>query len=248
MKTSSPPRLGFGNMGLHSCRYLHRERAKCVGMMERDVSIVNREDGIDPKELEDYKLNNGGSIKGFPGAQEMTENLLTAECDILIPAAGEKQITAEIAEQIQAKVVAEGANGPTTIAAEKILMDRNIMVIPDLFANAGGVTVSYFEWLKNLNHVSYGRLTWKHEEDSNNHLLDSVQRSLEAKFSGGRAGSIPITATPAFSTRIAGASEKDIVNSGLEYTMERSAKQIMQAVREYNLGLDLRTAAYVCAL
>lgn len=96
---------GFGNVGLHSCRYLHREGAKCVGVMERDVSIVNREDGIDPKELEDYKLNNGGSIKGFPGAQETTENLLTAECDILIPAAGEKQITAEIAEQIQAKVL-----------------------------------------------------------------------------------------------------------------------------------------------
>ncbi len=96
---------GFGNVGLHSCRYLHREGAKCVGVMERDVSIVNREDGIDSKELEDYKLNNGGSIKGFPGAQETTENLLTAECDILIPAVGEKQITAEIAEQIQAKVL-----------------------------------------------------------------------------------------------------------------------------------------------
>lgn len=95
---------GFGNVGLHSCRYLHREGAKLIGVMERDVSIINREDGIDPKELEDYKLGNGGSIKGFPGAQETEENLLTAECDILIPAAGEKQITAEIAEQVQAKV------------------------------------------------------------------------------------------------------------------------------------------------
>lgn len=238
---------GFGNVGLHSCRYLHREGAKLVGVMEKDGSIINREDGIDPKELEDYKLE-AGTIVGFPKAEATDENLLTAECDILIPAAGEQQITGEIAKQLRAKVIAEGANGPTTIAAEKILRDKNVLVIPDLFANAGGVTVSYFEWLKNLNHVSYGRLTWKYEKESNYFLLDSVQKSLESKFSGGKPDTIPITPTHDFATRIAGASEKDIVNSGLEYTMERSAKQIMTAVREYNLGLDLRTAAYVCAL
>lgn len=238
---------GFGNVGLHSCRYLHREGAKLVGVMEKDGSIVNREDGIDPKELEEYQLANG-TIVGFPGAEATEENLLTAECDILIPAAGEKQITADIARNMKAKVIAEGANGPTTIAAEKILMERKVLVIPDMFCNAGGVTVSYFEWLKNLNHVSYGRLTWKYESDSNYHLLESVQRSLESKFSGNQPGSIPITPTPQFAERIAGASEKDIVNSGLEYTMERSATQIMNVMREFDLGIDIRTAAYACAL
>lgn len=160
--------------------------------MERDGSIINREDGIDPKELEDYMLAHK-TIVGFPGAQNTTENLLTTECDILIPAAGEQQITADIAHDVKAKVstctlvsrkssqcycdcqvIAEGANGPTTIAAERILHDNRVLVIPDLFANAGGVTVSYFEWLKNLNHVSYGRLTWKYEQDSNYHLLGKL--------------------------------------------------------------------------
>lgn len=238
---------GFGNVGLHSCRYLHRAGGKLVGVMEVDGSIINYEQGIDPKELEDYR-NENGSIVGFPGAKPTEENLLTASCDILVPAAGEMQITAEVAKKIQAKVVAEGANGPTTIAAERILHDRNILVLPDMFANAGGVTVSYFEWLKNLNHVSYGRLTWKYEEDSNYFLLGSVQKSLEAKFSGGKPNTIPIVPSPEFSQRISGVSEKDIVNSGLEYTINRSSKQIMKALQDYSLGLDLRTAAYVCAL
>nr|KAF6456218.1 glutamate dehydrogenase 1 [Rousettus aegyptiacus] len=197
---------GFGNVGLHSMRYLHRFGAKCVGVGESDGSIWNP-DGIDPKELEDFKLQHG-SILGFPKAK-----------------------------------VYEGS----ILEADKIFLEKNIMVIPDLYLNAGGVTVSYFEWLKNLNHVSYGRLTFKYERDSNYHLLMSVQESLERKF-GKHGGTIPIVPTAEFQDRISGASEKDIVHSGLAYTMERSARQIMRTAMKYNLGLDLRTAAYVNAI
>ena len=135
-------------------RYLHRFGAKCVGVGESDGSIWNP-DGIDPKELEDFTLQHG-TILGFPKAKIYERSVLEADYDILILAASKKQLTKSSAPRVKAKIIAEGANGPTTPEAGKIFLERNVMVIPDLYLYAGGVTVSYFEWLKNLNHVSYG--------------------------------------------------------------------------------------------
>lgn len=234
---------GFGDVGFHMARYLVRHGAKCIGIIEKDASIINK-NGINPQEVENHLLSTG-SIKDFSGAANTKQDLLVAPCDILVLAASERQVTAKNARDIKAKVIAEGANGPTTPAADKILQNRRRLVIPDLFLNAGGVVVSYFEWLKNLNNVSYGRLTWKYEEESYHHLLDSVQQSMQMHFPG---QTIPVFPTSQLLKLMKEPSEKDIVHSGIAFAMQRSAKKIMQTAEEYDLGLDLRAAAYVVGL
>jgi len=238
---------GFGNVGFHSARYFCRMGAKCIGIAEWDGDLYSA-DGIDVKALEQWKLQNG-TIVGFPGAEAWDSSkgaLIEQQCDILGACAKEKVITADNAGRIKAKVISEGANGPVTPAAHKILLDNKCLVIPDLYLNAGGVTVSYFEWLKNLNHVSYGRLTWQFTEDQNNAILDSVTDSLTAHSSAFEG--VKISPNPALQRKINGATEKDIVHSGLSFTMKRSGARIMDTAEDFDLGLDIRTAAYISSI
>lgn len=231
---------GFGNVGFHSSRYFNRHGAKCIGIVEWDGSLYN-EKGIDINALEEHKLKTG-SISGFPGARAWDETkegaLIEAQCDILGACAKEKVITADNASRIKAKVIAEGANGPVTPKAHDILVKNKCLVIPDLYLNAGGVTVSYFEWLKDLNHVSYGRLTWEFTRDQNLAILQSVADAVGTE----------IVPSADLEKKIHGATEKDIVHSGLAFTMKRSGLRIMETSEIYNLGLDIRTGAYISSL
>jgi glutamate dehydrogenase (NAD(P)+) len=144
---------GLGNVGYHAAKFCHQGGARIIAIAEHDGAIVN-EKGLDPDAVDAHRRSSG-SILQFPGARKLenTAEALELECDVLLPAALENVLTEENAPRVKARIILEGANGPTTPAAEEIFRQRGVMVIPDLYANAGGVTVSYFEWLKNLSHV-----------------------------------------------------------------------------------------------
>ena len=173
-----------------------------------------------------------------PGARDLpTAEGLELDCDVLIPAALESQITAENAPRIRARIIAEGANGPTTFDAERILLERGVLVIPDIYLNAGGVTVSYFEWVKNLSHVRFGRVGKRFEEAAFERVLVAIEKATGRLFS------------PEEHRRIAhGADEIDLVNSGLEETMIGAYRQIRELMRQDARIKDLRTAAFLNAL
>jgi glutamate dehydrogenase (NAD(P)+) len=179
-----------------------------------------------------------GSILDFPGAENLEDRDagLELDCDILVPAALENAITMDNAPRVQAKIVAEAANGPVSAEASEQLHERGVMVIPDAFINAGGVTVSYFEWLKNLQHVRFGRMEKRFEEKAARQILNAIEHATGSSFSESE-----------ISDFARGAEEIDLVNSGLEETMIKAYNEIRE-IKEQHEGIDLRTASMVSAI
>jgi glutamate dehydrogenase (NAD(P)+) len=166
---------GLGNVGYWSATYFQKAGAIITGIAEYEGGIFN-ENGLDVEEVFQHRKNSG-SILNFPGATNVvnSKELLEYDCDVLVPAALENQITTENAPRVKAKIIAEAANGPVTNDAAQILLDRGAMILPDLYLNAGGVTVSYFEWLKNLSRVSFGKITKRYNTMNNERLLDAIE-------------------------------------------------------------------------
>jgi glutamate dehydrogenase (NAD(P)+) len=227
---------GFGNVGYHSAKFCQEGGGLVVAVAERDGAIY-REAGLDVEAVQKH-LRWTSSIRGFPGARDLpTAEALQLDCDVLIPAALEGQITVENAARIRARIVAEGANGPTTFDAERILLERGILIIPDIYLNAGGVTVSYFEWVKNLSHVRFGRVAKRFEEGANERMVAAIEKATGRDFPADER------------RRIArGADEIDLVNSGLEETMTGAYRQLREMMRQDDRIKDLRTAAFLNAL
>jgi glutamate dehydrogenase (NAD(P)+) len=228
---------GLGNVGYHSALFFQQAGAIIVGIAEYEGAIKNY-NGLDVEQVFAHRKRTG-SILNFPGAEnfDKTADALEMECDILIPAALENVINAENADRIKAKIIGEAANGPLTPEADEILNPKGILIVPDMYLNAGGVTVSYFEWLKNLSHVRYGRLEKRFTENMNHHIVDMVE-NLTGK-----------SITPLERDFILhGADEVDLVRSGLEETMITATREIVDVWQKSPEIPDLRTAAYVVAI
>jgi glutamate dehydrogenase (NAD(P)+) len=228
---------GLGNVGYHAARFCQEAGCLVIAVAERDGALHDPK-GLDVEAVVRHQRETG-SIRDFPGARNLrpTQAALELDCDILIPAALENQITADNAPRIRARIVAEAANGPTTAGAEKILLDRGVLIIPDVFLNAGGVTVSYFEWLKNLSHVRFGRVGKRFEEAAFNRMLGAVEAATGRRFSEEER------------RRVAhGPDEIDLVNSGLEETMITAYREIRAIQRENGRVVDLRSAAFLSAV
>lgn len=229
---------GLGNVGSYTGTIAQEEGDMVVvGVSEMEGTIYNPK-GINVKDLIEFRKKTG-SIIGFPGSKELKgkQDWIKIECDILIPAALESTINAENASMVKAKIIGEAANGPVTADAEAILLEKGVIIVPDMFLNAGGVTVSYFEWLKNLSHIRFGRMDKRFNQNTYGNIMSSVEKLTGKSMSVQEKNMI---------TR--GADEIDLVRSGLEETMVNSFNQIIEVYNKKKRVHDLRTAAFICAL
>ena len=229
---------GLGNVGWHAAKFLSEEDgAKIIGIIERDGAIYS-EKGLDVNDVLNYIKENGG-VKNFPNSSftESGQELLEKECDILIPAAIEGVINSSNAARIKAPLIAEAANGPVTFEADSILRKKGIVILPDAFLNAGGVTVSYFEWIKNLARIRFGRLERRHEEMKGKLIVETLETMLNTKVPNDLKNKL-----------IEGADELDLVRSGLDDSMRDAYKNIRETYYSMNNVDDFRTASYVVAI
>ncbi|WP_212523989.1 Glu/Leu/Phe/Val dehydrogenase [Actibacterium sp. MT2.3-13A] len=234
---------GLGNVGYHAAKFLSEEDgARIIGVIERDGGLHNPE-GLDLGAVHEWITLNGG-VQGCPAGTYLPEGavLLEEECDILIPAAIEGVINLGNAARVKAPLIIEAANGPVTAGADEVLRTKGTVIIPDLYANAGGVTVSYFEWVKNLSHIRFGRMQRRQEEARHQLVVDELER-LAAGL--GVADGL----SPGFKQKyLRGADELELVRSGLDDTM-RTAYQSMSELWHARGDVDdLRTAAYLVAI
>jgi len=228
---------GLGNVGYHAAKFCREGGGILIAIAEREGAIMNAK-GLNEEEVFQHRKATG-SILNCPGATNMNNSAeaLELDCDILLPAALESVLTAENASRIKAKIILEGANGPTTPEADPIFRQKNILVIPDIYCNAGGVTVSYFEWLKNLSHVRFGRLQKRHEQANELAMLKAIELATGRKFSDVERESMA-----------QGPNEEDLVNSGLEETMIAAFHDLLKTQRQTKGIPDLRIAAFVGAI
>ena len=233
---------GLGNVGYHAAKFLSEEDgARITGVIERDGAVSNS-DGLEIEALKLWVAENGG-VKDFPGASYISDgaSVLEADCDILIPAALEGVIHRENAGGIQARLIVEAANGPVTASADMILRERGIVIIPDMYANAGGVTVSYFEWVKNLSHIRFGRMERRREEARNQLIVEELER-LSSSDIGWQL-------KPDFKMKyLKGATELELVRSGLDDTMRGAYNDMAEVWRRRSDVPDMRTAAYLVSI
>ena len=235
---------GLGNVGFHAATFLSAEDgAKVIAIIERDGALMN-DAGLDVGAVKEW-INTTGGVEGFPDAAFISEgsSVLESECDILIPAALEGVIHAENAARINAKLIIEAANGPITAAADEVLRERGVVVSPDLYANAGGVTVSYFEWVKNLSHIRFGRMERRAQEATQALMLTELERLSSL------VGSDKWAPTENFRTNYAkGADELQLVRSGLDDTMRDALQAMRTRWHEDEKVDDLRLSAYIIAI